>query len=308
MFGLFKKNHKQKPNWSPFDTIEEHEKFESLVSEYFNSKSINHQIVDGIVKVLNKDFGLNELGLSNIAQYCKNEGPSKYKEHIAGHFETLIRGYEFNKTFDLIKTDYDKVRKYIGVRLYNQSYIEQIGIDKTVGKSLGGNIYAMLIYDLPDTVTSVPPRETEYWQISIEEIWNNALENSLANYPPNILNRELQGISFKTVEEDHFFSPNIVFNISKFPDLIGEKGSLISIPTRHIVIIYPIKDLNVVNALNTQIQVTHGVSSKGPGTLSNSIFWYYNGELKEQPSKIEDGKLVFTPTEDFVNMLNQIQK
>lgn len=58
MFGLFKKNQKQKPNWSPFDTVEEHEKFESLVSEYFSSKSINHQIVDGIVKVPNKDFGL----------------------------------------------------------------------------------------------------------------------------------------------------------------------------------------------------------------------------------------------------------
>ena len=78
-------------------------------------------------------------------------------------------------------------------------------------------------------------------------------------------------------------------------------------PTRHIVIIYPINDLNVVNALNTQIQVTHGVSSNGPGTLSNSIYWHYKNELQEQPSKIEAGKLVFTPTEDFVNMLNQMK-
>ncbi len=308
MFGLFNKNKKQKLDWSPFESYEVHQEFESMVSEYFNSKNIEHQIIDGIVKIPNNDFGLNELGLSNIAQYCKNEGQSKFKDHISGHFETLIRGYEFNKEFDLIKTDYNKVKQYIGVRLYNLSYIQQVGLEKTIGKPIGGNLYAMLIYDLPDTVTSVPPKEAEVWNISKQELWNEASNNTLSKYPPNILNRELQGIGFKTVEEDHFFSPNIVFNISNYSELIGSKGSLISIPTRHIVIIYPINDLNVVNALNTQIQVTNGVSSKGPGALSNSIFWYNNGELKEQPSKIEEGKLVFTPTEDFVNMLNQMKK
>jgi len=60
--------------------------------------------------------------------------------------------------------------------------------------------------------------------------------------------------------------------------------------------------------LNTQIQVTQGVSSKGPGTLSSSIFWYNKGVLTEQPSKIEEGKLVFTPTEDFVSMLNGMKR
>ena len=54
----------------------------SNVSEYFRSKNIEHQMVDGIVKIRNKDFGLDELGLSNIAQYCENEGQTKFKEHI----------------------------------------------------------------------------------------------------------------------------------------------------------------------------------------------------------------------------------
>ena len=74
MFGLFNKNKKQKPDWSPFNSLEIHEKFETCVSEYFKSKNIEHKIVDGIVEIPNNDFGLNQLGLSNIAQYCKNEG------------------------------------------------------------------------------------------------------------------------------------------------------------------------------------------------------------------------------------------
>lgn len=61
MFVLFKKNQKQKPNWSPFDTLEEHEKFEPLVSEYFEIAhhiDPNHQAprqyLEKINEILNK--------------------------------------------------------------------------------------------------------------------------------------------------------------------------------------------------------------------------------------------------------------
>lgn len=308
MFGFFKKNKKQKPDWSPFDAVEDHERFEAAVVNYFNSKNITHQILDGVVNIPNQDFGLSDLGLVNIAQYCSNEDPSKLEEHVAGHFDTLIRGHEFNRTFDTIKKDYDKVKAYLGVRLYNQSSIEHLGLDKTIGKSVGGDVYAMIVYDLPDTVTSVPPGDAEHWTVNEGDMWRDALRNSRAKYPANILNRELQGISFKTVEEDHFFSPNVIFDIANQPELVGQHGSLISLPTRHIVIIYPINDLGVVQALNAQIQVTHGVFANGPGSLSRSIFWYKDGVLTAQPSKIEEGKLVFTPTEDFVDMLNQLKQ
>ena len=62
-----------------------------------------------------------------------------------------------------------------------------------------------------------------------------------------------------------------------------------------------------MNALNTQIQVATGVSSKAPGSLGDSLFWYYNDQLIVQPSKFEDGKLIFTPTADFVNMLKEMK-
>ena len=165
----------------------------------------------------------------------------------------------------------------------------------------------MLIYDLPDTVSSVHPKEAEEWNISKEDLWNFAEENTRTKYPPQILNRDMQGNSFKTVEADHFFSPNIVFNLSNYPELIGEKGSLVSMPTRHIVIIYPINNLKVVSALNAQIQITIGVSSKGPGTLSNRLFWYFKNQLQEQPFTINEGKLAFTPSERFLNMLQQFK-
>jgi hypothetical protein len=306
MFGLFNRNKKQKPDWSPFETAKIHEKFESYVSQYFESKGMRHEIVDGIVKIPNEEFGLNNLGLQNIAQYCKNEGEDKFEQHIAGHFETLIRDSKFNQEFESIKKDYNKVKEYIRVRLYHQSYVQQVGMDKIISKPLPGDIMVMMVYDLPDAVRSIPPNESKSWNISMDDLWKEALNNTLSNYPPNIMTKELQGISYKTVEANHFFSPSIIFNIANYPVLVGKHGSLISTPTRHIVIIYPINDANVIQAINTQIQVTHGVCNKGPGSLSQSLIWYDNKELIHQPSKIEDGKLKFTPTEDFVNLINSL--
>ena len=289
--------------------MESHEIFEDYLSKYFKQQNVEYRIEDGVVHILNDDFhGLNNLGLQNIAQYCRNEGVEKYEEHIKGHFDTIIRGKEFEEEFDRIKTDYEKVKSYLGIRLYNSQTIANVGFDKTVGKEVGGDLYAMLVYDLPDTVHSVAPSNTQVWNLPMEKLWKESVNNSNAKYPPNILERELHGIKFKTVEEDHFYSPNIIFNIEDHPELIGQHGAIISIPTRHIVIIYPINDLGVVNALTTQIQVTYNVSHQGPGTLSNKIYWYHNGVLEDQPYALEeDGKLAFNPTENFVEMLNGFQ-
>lgn len=305
MFSFF--NKKQKPNWSPFENASIHNKFESLVSNYFKSKGIEHTIENGIVNVPNNEFGFNNLGLQNIAQFCNNEGENKFKEHIQGHFETLKRGYEFNKNFELLKTDYNLVKEYLGIRLYHNSYIKNLDKVQTIGKNIAGDIYAMLIFDLPETVISVSPDETNKWNKSDDELWKESLKNIISKYPPTITSKELQGIPFKTIEDDHFYSPNIIFNIDSHQELIGEFGSLISMPTRHIVIVYPINNAQAINAINTQLQVTYGVSSKGPGTLSNNLFWIKNGKIENQPYKITDGRLSFTPSEEFVNMLNKLK-
>lgn len=307
MFSFFKKNKRQKPEWSPFDTIKDHDIFEKELAAYFKGKGIAFELLDGYIKVPGKEFDLGEFGLSNIAQFCKNEGVEKSKEHIAGHFESLIRGHQFNKQFDRLKTNYEAVKKYLGVRLYNIEYFQNIGVDKAIGRNVGGDLYAILIYDLPDTVQSVSPKDAEAWNIDPDELWNAAEANIYSLYPPNIMDRELQGLHFKTVEEDHFFSPNIIFQIDNYPELIGTYGSLISMPTRHIVIIYPVENIQVVQAIQTQITVSHGVSARGPGTLSNQLYWYNNGKLTHQPSKIEDQKLEFMPTKEFVGMLNAFQ-
>lgn len=311
MFNFFKKKKqnevkKEKPSWSPFDTAELHNYFESEVSKYFQAKGIDHEIVNGIVKIPKADFGLGELGLHNIAQYCQNNGKDAFRKNIAGHFDSLIRGHEFGKKFDEIRSDYVQVKPYVRVRMYNVDYVQHIGLDKTVGKVIAEQLYAMLVYDLPDTVESVKPSMLDEWNVPMEEVWENALENTFSEYPPIILERELQGIPFKTVEADHFFSPNIVLNMDQHPALVGSYGSLVSIPTRHIVLIYPINDINVLQALNTQILVTKGLSEKGPGSISSAIFWYHKGIMKHQPLEHKNGEITFAPTPGFVELLNDL--
>lgn len=314
MFSFFKKKKSasnlqsapQKPIWSPFETNQQHAIFIHLIGLYFSKKNIAHSIGDGIVNTPDKSLQLGQLGLQNIAQHCANSEEEQYANHIANHFDMIIRGQQWSREFDKIKKDFDQVKQYLSIRIQSNEYISSIGLDKLLGKQLVGNLYAMLIYDLPETIQSINPKDVDAWDKDFDTIWDISIYNTLGKYPPNILDRELQGIKVKTIEEDHFFSPTIIFNLEDHPSLLGTHGSLITMPTRHIVIIYPIEDASVIQAITTLITVSEGVSARGPGTLSNQLFWYHKGDLDHQPYKVEETTISFQPSERFVAFLQTL--
>jgi len=83
-------------------------------------------------------------------------------------------------------------------------------------------------------------------------------------------------------------------------------GSLIGVPHRHAVIIYPIESLQVVQAINRLIPTIHGMHNEGPGSISNKLLWYQDDEFRDLPYGVEGNKLRFMPPEFFVEMLNSM--
>ena len=311
MFSFFKNKNdgsdQPAPSWSSFDKIDDYNYFIKLVKSYFKELDLEIEIRDGVVHATNNDFGLNNLGLQNVAQFCASEEKTNFKKHIYTHFNLLRESHEFSKKFEKEKKDYYKVKDYIGMRLYNEGYIANVGLANSVGKTIAGDIYAILVYDLPQSIISVTPKDAAIWGIELGQLFEIAEKNSRRNYPLEITKKNVNGIDILTVETDHFFSPNIILDLKNRPDLTGTHGSLIAVPTRNVAIIYPIENLSVAQAINALIPVVYNVFQKGPGSLSNNLIWYYQSALENQPYKIEDGKLSFRPSERFVEMLNKMK-
>ncbi|MEY3443795.1 MAG: hypothetical protein RLZZ519_2076, partial [Bacteroidota bacterium] len=104
----------------------------------------------------------------------------------------------------------------------------------------------------------------------------------------------------------HFFVPNIAFELHRRPDLVGKHGALVGLPHRHAAIIYPIESLDVIKAVNTLIPIVKGMNEEGPGSLSDNIFLFQNGEFEAIPYKFTEDKLQLFPTDNFISLLNSL--
>ena len=103
------------------------------------------------------------------------------------------------------------------------------------------------------------------------------------------------------------FTTNILFDLNIKKEFIGPYGSLIGIPHRHVVIIYPIKTLEVVEAINRLIPIIFGMEREGPGSISNLLYWFKDNEYTTLPYKISEDKMDFYPPQTFVDVLNQLK-
>lgn len=309
MFLFFKKKSDDTniPEWASFFDNKEYNLFSKEIENYFKSLNIQFTIRDGQVEVNENEFGFSNLGLVNVAQVCKQEDKKNYKEIITEHFNSMIRANQFDKEFAKIADNFDKAKKYIGVRLYDNHYVAHVGKENTIGKDFAGDIYSMIVYDFPDSVLSIKPEQIIPWTKTVDELFEIGIANIKAKYPLSITKEAFGEFSIWFVQAEHFFTPNIVFDIENRQELIGSKGSLIGLPHRHSAIIYPIENLEVVKIINGIIPAIYGMNQEGPGSLSNNLFWYKDKTFTQLPYKIEEGKLQFFPPDNFIELLNELK-
>jgi hypothetical protein len=308
MFSFFKKKEPKVvvPEWANFFNLNEYEAFMAGIDAYFRNKNIEFEHHDGTLKLIEGAFGYANMGLLNLAQNCKQFQISEYPDKIAYHFDMMERIQSFQKEFSERSSDFDYAKEYIGVRLHHEDYIKSTGVGLTLTKPVAGNIQAMLIFDLPDSTINIQPKELVAWGKSFDELYQLGIDNMKTKYPKNPQLTDFGEMQLWFDSADHFFTSNIVFELEEKRYLIGTYGSIIALPHRHSVLIYPIESQEVIPALTQLIPAVYGMHNEGPGSLSEQLFWYKNGDFTVLPYSVEDSKLNFYPPEDFVNMLNSL--
>jgi hypothetical protein len=298
---------KDVPEWADFFNAKEYSSFIIEIERYFKRLSIAHEILDGVIQVEGSLFGFNQLGLVNVAQVCKQNTIADYSELITEHFNSLIRSNKFNEDFKDIITDFDKAKTYLGVRLYNDDYFEQVGLVNTIGTYLTEKVYSTLVFDLPDSINNVKPEEAEKWGKDSSELIMLGIKNIKQKYEWEITEEKIGNFSIWFIQSEHFFAPNIIFDLENRKELLSDNGALIAMPHRHAVLIYPIKTIEVVEAINSLIPIIYGMNQEGPGSLTNQLYYYKNEILINLPYQLSDGKIEFTPPKEFLGILNNLK-
>jgi hypothetical protein len=305
MFSFFKKKSSlpQAPSWANWFTPEEFQHFQETVSRYFQSQNLNFTWGDGVIEVENDQFGFKQLGLVNLAQSCKQNALGLYPAIVTDHFETLKKARQFEVEFKEDVAYFDKIKHYLGVRLYPDSHVQQIGKEHVIGKKFSDDIYAMLVFDLPHSIMNVQPAQAENWGKTLDELFEIGQQNIRKNYPVKPSQETFSDFNIWFFNSDHFFTPNVVFDLENMPQVLGKQGALVGIPHRHSVIVYPIDSIKVVEAINKLIPAIYGMNQEGPGSVSNQIFWYKAGQFQPIRYELTEKELRLFPAGDFIQML-----
>lgn len=267
------------PSWANFFTKEEYTIFINEVHTTLNDFALEYKMEDGVIHLSND----RNLGLLNLAKQCKNSNLQNYKETIDDHFESIIKAEEFAREFHKIEDDFEQVKKYIGIKICSYEYIEGIEASKKIDKEICNHIHAMVIFDLPYTISSVNKKFLGSWNKTPEELFELGKKNISEKY----------NFTFETLTEGEFvsyalegetlFEANVILDLENKKDLLGKKGAFIIVPNQNIVIIYPVNEESEVNSVSyfARVVLDNILNDNAPNLVSRDLYWYSEGKLKK---------------------------
>ncbi|RYG54532.1 MAG: hypothetical protein EOO01_01290 [Chitinophagaceae bacterium] len=293
------------PQWADFFSEAQYSQFINIVGTYFRSKGVPYSIQTGaILRLADKAYGVEKIGLLNLAQTCKRVPSSVWNDMVEKHFEGMRTAAAFEVEFNKKAHDYSFVKEFIAVRLYHNDYVAAIKDGLTIGKQIADNIYAMLVYDFPHSVINVRPEQTIQWDRTNQALFEEGLANVRKKYSFRLTKEPLAEVEIYLVAEDHFYAPNIIFDLEERSEIVSEKGLLVGVPSRHAALIYPINDMQMLTAINRMIPVIHGMCKDGPGSISDKLYWHYQGKFIDLPYTLDEKNIQFYPPPKFVDILN----
>jgi hypothetical protein len=286
------------PAWASFFSSEQYGIFLAMVEADLRSRCVAVEMGEDCARV-EKDGGkVHHLGLQNLAQRCLHHPETGWANLIAEHFVSVLRA----KDRDVDPSDFSRVAGLIKLKLYADEFPPSSLLRYTVAPG----IEAVLTVDLPDAVVSVSSEVAAGWGKSREELFALGLSNALAE-PCDVDSLDAgEGASIRFFSGDSFYVTTRALQLDAWISRQHPHGALLSIPSRHALLLYPIESMEVVHVVGRMIFYTRSLFRQGPGSISPELFWWRGGEVTLLPSREEDGKLVFSPTANFLDCIERL--
>jgi hypothetical protein len=124
-----------------------------------------HAVIEDGVADLEIDGGdRHRLGLQNLAQLCNQVERDDWPELVREHFDRVILSTHTHD-LDALGHDFEAVKPLLKVRLYARESLGELETN-TVHRPMGEELVAVLVYDLPDAVATVPVEAPQGWPAS----------------------------------------------------------------------------------------------------------------------------------------------
>lgn len=292
------------PEWAPFFNGQEYRTFLGAVEADLRRRGLAFRLGEGVVHVQVGDGEPNELGLANLAQYCRAVGSEDWPLAIANHFTTLLAAH--GRDLDAIAADFEQCRPILRLRLYSDESMGGLSLDRDLGviKPLVPGILLGLVYDFPDSTSSVAREHVASWSLPEIEVLAVARTNTLAEPLPPRQTVKAGDASFEALQGDSFYVASRLLGLGDL--LAGDNvhGAVAAVPNRHTLLWAPIETLDVVAIAPAMARVAAALFQEGPGSISSLLYWWRDGDLMALPVRVTATSVELAPPDAFVELLN----
>ena len=242
------------------------------------------------------------LGLTNLAQVCHGEPPGRWPGLVDEFLGALGAAAEAEE----LRASFDSARSYLKLRLYPDDYAAGVDVE-LVARPFAESVIAVAALDLPTSVQTITTDDVARWGVPVDEVLAVALANTRGEGPTDRDSAEVaDGVVIDVLFGDSFFTTTAVAWLGELVE-IGERGALVAIPHRHMILVHPIHGAGAVQAVGHVIAMARRFYVEGPGSLSQHLYWWRDGELVWQPASVDDdGRIEFHPTDEFMQALDSL--
>jgi hypothetical protein len=298
----FKNADENQQDWIKLFTSKEYKEFIKTVSFCLSEQKIDHYFKDGYVyrKEDNSQFNLR-----NLAQTCLHSNKHDWKKIIEEHFRNLQIAFDETKKQTDSNASFSKIANNIAVRIWPSGTLEEIGRNNCIVREQLEGTATFLVLDSPESIRNVQPSEVNNWGKDINELFDMGLQNVKKQCNPDIYTKTLAGnINVTVIASNNFFTASLVLELENYPELIGTHGTIVGIPHRHVIVCYPIENMQVVQAINQLLPIVNDLYKQGPGSISPNLYWRHE-KMFTAILYNEEGKKLYIPPV-FAELLNHL--
>jgi hypothetical protein len=164
-----------------------------------------------------------------------------------------------------------------------------------------------LVLDLPEAVRTISPSERGLWEVGDREVFDAALTNVWEEVNPEAVvldPEEPEGLV--VVQADSVYAASAALRIGELSEGFGDHGAFVSIPTRNGILMWPFRTLEDMNGLGVLVRATKFFHDRGPGSLSQRVWWVREGEWHEVEYEVKGDQLSLRAPDPLLAYLESI--
>ncbi|ROO84200.1 hypothetical protein EDD29_1718 [Actinocorallia herbida] len=246
---------------------------DSLVVLVAESLGYSCTRVPGDVMLL-EGIGRLHVGMRNLRQLARLVPRDDWPAVVADHVTTIVTAVE--EPLDL--SDFSLARHLLRTRVYPAEADNGV----LAARPFAPGLIEVVVVDTPTTVRTVTREETEGWGVPAAELFALGREGVHSDGALQCEGQEIGGVRVRLLHGWTFYAATHLGWLEEYLDL-GPRGALVVAPNRSTIIAFPLGDavgpdaaVNAAAVLQDQARVGY---EEGPGSLSDALFWWRDGDL-----------------------------